>query len=213
MSSVSEWVVREYFEQQGYLVHQPRKYVGIVGQKTTVEEVDLVVCNPNVAEHAVPGHMLWTTADLAHVGRAVVGVCGWHSERTYPGMFEQQRELLRFVEAPSLRHAARLLGSPDMARILCVTRLPASGESMDKTIALLKERGIQGVITFDTMLAELIGSVEKNRNYEKSDLLQIIRLLKIYNFIREPQMELFAQKTRVSRKREKAAGPPPEEAS
>ena len=89
MSSVSEWVVREYFEQRGYLVHQPRKYVGTAGQKMTGEEVDLVVCNPNVAEHSVPGHMVWTTADLAHVARGVVAVCGGHTDRAYPAMFEQ----------------------------------------------------------------------------------------------------------------------------
>ena len=208
MSSVGEWVAREYFEQQGYLVHQPRKYVGNLGQKTMAEEVDLVVCNPNVAEHSVPGHMVWATADLAHVARAVVGVCGAHAERMYPGMFEQAPELLRFIEPASLRHASRLLGSPEIARILCVTRLPASGESRDKTIAVLKDRGIQGIIAFDTMFADLIEGVEKNRNYEKSDLLQIIRLLKIYNFIKDPQLELFGQKVRAPRAPGKAAAAP-----
>ena len=40
-------------------------------------------------------------------------------------------------------------------------------------------------------------SVEKteiNRNYQKSDLHQIIRILKNYGFLREPQMELFKVK-------------------
>jgi hypothetical protein len=37
-----------------------------------------------------------------------------------------------------------------------------------------------------------------NRNYQKSDLLQIIRILKNYDLMREPQMELF--KTRPRRK-------------
>jgi hypothetical protein len=33
--------------------------------------------------------------------------------------------------------------------------------------------------------------VEVNRNYQKSDLLQTIRILKNYDFFREPQLELF----------------------
>jgi len=41
------------------------------------------------------------------------------------------------------------------------------------------------------MLADLIGEVEVNRNYQKSDLLQTIRILKNYDFFREPQLELF----------------------
>ena len=46
-------------------------------------------------------------------------------------------------------------------------------------------------------------SVEKteiNRNYQKSDLHQIIRILKNYGFLREPQMELFKVKRRRPRK-------------
>ena len=34
MASVSEWIVREYFEQQGYLVIQPCKY--FVDRKSVV---------------------------------------------------------------------------------------------------------------------------------------------------------------------------------
>jgi len=47
------------------------------------------------------------------------------------------------------------------------------------------------VIPFHTMLAELIEKTQTNRNYQKSDLLQVIRILKNYEFFREPQMELF----------------------
>jgi hypothetical protein len=50
------------------------------------------------------------------------------------------------------------------------------------------------------MLADLIEQIEINRNYQKSDLLQIIRILKNYDFFREPQLELFkAKRTRRGR--------------
>jgi len=38
---------------------------------------------------------------------------------------------------------------------------------------------------------DLIEQIEVNRNYQKSDLLQVIRILKNYDFFREPQLELF----------------------
>ena len=44
------------------------------------------------------------------------------------------------------------------------------------------------------MLADLVSETEINRNYQKSDLLQIIRILKNYGFFREPQLELFKTK-------------------
>ncbi len=50
------------------------------------------------------------------------------------------------------------------------------------------------MISFRTILADLIGQIEVNRNYQKSDLLQTIRILKNYEFLREPQLELFKPK-------------------
>jgi hypothetical protein len=43
------------------------------------------------------------------------------------------------------------------------------------------------------MLADIISMVEINRNYSKSDLLQIIRILKIYDLVKDPQLALFTE--------------------
>lgn len=196
MSAVNEWVAREYFESLGYLISQPRKYVVPGRPKMADEEADLVVFNPQVEEHKVPEHLVWTTQDLRTVSRAIVGVRGWHTERFYVKTLEQTPDIVRFVEADSIRFAARILGSDSMARILCLPRLPASGELKEKTIQALKERGVDGIISFQTMLMELVSQVETNRNYEKSDLLQIIRLLKNYDLIKDSQLEIFTQSRR-----------------
>ena len=58
------------------------------------------------------------------------------------------------------------------------------------------------------MLADLVSETEVNRNYQKSDLLQIIRILKNYDFFKEPQMELFRtkRKKKLVKRGEKAEG-------
>jgi len=198
MSAVSEAIAREYFELLNYLVTQPRKYVVPGRQKNAEEEVDLVIFNPRVKLHRLPDTIVWTTQDLKNVARAIVGVRGWHTERFYASTFEQTPEILRFVEPESLRFASQILGSEDMAKILCLPRLPASGQLKAKTIEMLRGRGIDGVISFRTMLAELASRVDTNRNYEKSDLLQVIRLLKNYDFLKGDQLELFAKRRRRS---------------
>jgi len=86
-----------------------------------------------------------------------------------------------------------------LMKILVIPALPHDQEARDKSINLLRSRGVDAVIPFRTMLADLIGKIEVNRNYQKSDLLQIIRILKNYDFFKEPQMELFKPK-RGSRK-------------
>ncbi|MBL7115889.1 MAG: hypothetical protein ISS35_08995 [Kiritimatiellae bacterium] len=196
MSAVSETIAREYFEMLGYLVCQPRKYSVPGRQKKASEEVDLVVLNTAIRKQKLPGVMVWSTEDLASVARAVIAVRGWHTERFYASTFEQAPDILRFVEADSLKFAAQILGTDDMAKVLCLPRLPAGGELKDQTIALLKEKGIDGVISFRTMLGELVSRVETQKNYEKSDLLQIIRLMKNYDLLRDPQLELFGKQRR-----------------
>jgi len=200
VSSVNESVVREYFEQLGYLVSQPRKYVPGGRQKTADEELDLIVFNPQVKEHKVPEHLIWSTGDLKNVSRAVVGVRGWHTERFYVSRFEQTPDILRFVEEAPIRFAEKLLGASPIAKILCIPNLPASGGLKDKTCEVLKLKGLDGVISFRTMLLELAGRVDVNVNYEKSDLLQTVRLLKNYDLIKDSQMDMFAKKQRRPRK-------------
>ncbi|MDA0990206.1 MAG: hypothetical protein O3A51_05585 [Verrucomicrobia bacterium] len=199
MSAVTETIVKEYFESLGYLISQPRKYTVPGRAKKADEEVDLVVFNPTVVEHRVPESFVWTTADLKTVSRAVVGVRGWHTDRFYTSTFEKTPEILKFLQPDSVRFAAKILGSSDMAKVLCLPKLPASGEMKKQTISFLKAQGIDGVISFHTILAELVIKVDTKKNYEKSDVLQVIRLLKNYELLRESQLELFGGKRRRKR--------------
>ena len=205
MASVSEWIVREYFEQQGYMVIQPCKYFVTGRPKRMDEEIDLIVDHPLITAQRLPDTMLWTTEDLKTVPRAVVGVYSWHTERVYPAMLEHIPEIVRFAGADAVRSAARRLGKPDFAKILCLPQLPVSEKLRHDTLDLLKQKGIDGVLSFRTMLLELLEGVDTNKNYEKSDLLQILRILKNYDLLKAPQLELFALRKR--RARRNAAAP------
>ncbi|MFM1555816.1 MAG: hypothetical protein ACKJR1_04945, partial [Limisphaerales bacterium] len=72
-----------------------------------------------------------------------------------------------------------------------VPALPTTGEARQQSIDVLRAKGIDAVIAFRTMLSDLIDHIEVNRNYQKSDLLQIIRILKNYDLFAAPQLELF----------------------
>ena len=201
MSMVSEWIVREYFESLGYMVSQPCKYHMMGQQKRIEAEIDLVVVNPLISEQRIPDHVLWTTEDLSGIARAVIGVYGWHTDRFYPAMLEHIPELLRFMSRDSTRLVAKRMGTHEAAKILCLPQLPASKKLRDQTLSTLKQKGADGVLLFRTLLMELTNHVETNRNYEKSDLLQIIRILKNYDLLKDRQMDLFPAKKQKSRKK------------
>jgi hypothetical protein len=124
----------------------------------------------------------------------VVGVRGWHTERFYAATVDQAPEILRFAGEEGRRAAAAILGAEPVAAIVCLPELPASGALREKALAALKTHGIDGVLSFRTMLTELLASVKVNRNYERSELLQTLRILKNYKLLRDPQMELFARR-------------------
>jgi len=207
MSAVSETIVREYFELHGFLVRQQRKYVAPTRRED--EEIDFFVLNPHPRPAETPLPFVLSSADLAGLSRAVVVVKGWHTDTFSPAVLANAPEIFRFVEPAAIQQAARVFGGEGpVTKILVVPALPQASEARTQSIALLRAKGIEAVIPFHPMLTDLVNHVEVNRNYQKSDLLQVIRILKNYEFIKEPQLELFKPKRK---RRAKPAGrtPPP----
>ena len=201
MSAVDETIVREYFESHGFLVCQRRKYIVQSRQKTGDEEVDLIVLNPRATVATIPSEFELTSENLGQVSRAIVAVKGWHTEVFAPGVLAHQPKIFRFVESRAVEEAKKLVGSDGLLKILIVPGLPREAKTRERSIEVLRSKGIDGVISFRSILQELIAGVKVNRNYQKSDLLQILRLLKNYELLKEPQMELRFRK-RTSKKTE-----------
>jgi hypothetical protein len=209
MAAVSETIVREYFELHGFFVRQQRKY--IAQARLEDDEIDFFVINPRV----VPGTVLpfvLSSADLAGVGRAIVVVKGWHTETFSASVLANAPEIFRFLDPVAFRQATKSFGGEGpLTKLLVMPALPAADEARQQSIEMLRAKGLDGVIPFRTMLQDLIDRIEVNRNYQKSDLLQIIRILKNYDFFRGPQLELFKAGRKKSPKpgRPKSALPQP----
>jgi hypothetical protein len=198
MAAVSENIVREYFELCGFLVRQRRKYIRQVRAEEE-DEIDFFVLNPEPQVKSEPLPFVLSSSDLPFVERAVVVVKGWHTGSFTPGVLANAPEIFRFVEPKVFHQAARAFGKGGVPlKLLVVPTLPQDRTARDQSIALLHAKGIDGVIPFRTMLVDLVTAVEPNRNYQKSDLLQIIRILKNYDFFKGPQMELFKPKRKSS---------------
>ncbi len=197
MSSVNDAIVKDYFELNGLFVLQPRKYQVMARSKQAEEEVDLMVFNPSVTEQVIPEQALWGAAELRSIARAVVGVRGWHTERFSASVLETAPEIVRFASNESLKKVSSVLGEGPIAKILCLPDLPASKSLRKEALEVLKAKGIDGVILFRTLLIELAESVDVQKVYEKSDVLQLLRILKNYDLLKDAQMDLFRMKRRT----------------
>ena len=133
--------------------------------------------------------------------RAVVSIKGWHAAgRFTPSTLRNQPEIFRFLEQNVLKEASRFFPETadepkdQLTKILVLPGLPTAEPFRSQAVAMLKEAGVDAVISFRAMLLDLIERVEINRNYGKSDTLQLIRILKNYDLLVDPQMDLLPAK-------------------
>ena len=204
MSAIDEGIVREYFEQNGFLVRQVRKYQVQSRKKHSDEEIDLLVYNPAWKRGARKPDFFLFSSELPYVQRAVVAVKPWHTGVFSAATLKGSPEILRFLEEEVLKEMHRLFPAPDdetdmeePTKILVLPGLPTQEPYRSQSVEMLKERGVDGIISFRAMLLDLIDKVEVNRNYRKSDTLQVIRILKNYELLRDGQLDLLTGERRA----------------
>ena len=200
MSAISETIVREFLEASGFLVQQGRKFVA--PSRRHDSHIDFFATHPAAAEPKAALPFELRPADLKHVRRAVFAVKGWHTETFSAAVMANSPEIFRFALPAAAREAEKVFGTDSgFLNILVAPSLPTSKKLRRESIEMLRGKGVDGVIEFPTVLSALIDGVEKNRNYQRSDILQLIRVLKAHGMLRERQMELFrAAKPRAARK-------------
>lgn len=201
MSAIDEGIVREYFEQNGFLVRQARKYQVSARRKVAEEEIDLIVFNPAWQRGARSPDFFLFSNELPYVHKAIVAVKGWHTGVFTPTMLKSSPEILSFLQQSVLKEASRLFPSdPDdpesgaVTKILVLPSLPTTEPFRSQSVELLKASGVNAIISFRAMLLDLIDKIEINQNYSKSDTLQVIRLLKNYDLLQDPQLDLLADR-------------------
>jgi len=201
MSAIDEGIVREYFEQNGFLVRQVRKYQVQARRKTGDEEIDLLVYNPAYRKGAGKPDFFLFSNELANVHRAMVSVKGWHTDVFSPAMMKNSPEIFRFLEENVLKQATRFFPADAddaetageggaLTKILVLPSLPTAEPFRSQSVQVLKERGVDAIISFRSMLLDLIDKIEINRNYRKSDTLQVMRILKNYDLLKDAQLDL-----------------------
>ncbi len=197
MSAIDEGIVREYFEQNGFLVRQVRKYQVQARKKTGDEEIDLLVYNPAwQRESRKPDFFLFSN-ELPFIHRAVVSVKPWHTNVFSPGILKSSPEIFRFLEQNVLKEATRFFptgateeAGGDLTKILVLPSLPTAEPFRSQSVELLKQHGVDAIISFRAMLLDLLDQIEVNQSYTKSDTLQVMRILKNYDLLKDTQMDL-----------------------
>ena len=204
MAGFDENIVREYFELNGFFVKQLRKHVVQSRKKQLEVSSDLVVFNPAVAEGAtLPGFQLFSS-DMSNLRAAVIGIKSWNTSTFTPAIAKSSAKVAEFLKREVIAQRELYFQShsdrtEDEAsnlyagylKIMVIPGFPSNDMLRSECTELLREKGIDGVINFSTLLENLLRHVAVNHSYTKSETLQLLRVLKLYDMVREPQMTLF----------------------
>ena len=173
-------IVREFFELHKFLVSSLRKEKG---RRKSVFDLWVINTSP-----------LRTTPNFFLDGYSVQGiryglvkVLGWHGEVFTPSLIKRLEDLENLGELGKAEREV-VKRKKDFSRILVLSRLPTSSKLREEVKRILENKGIDHVLTFDYILWAIIEKLEKNENYSSS-LLEILRVLKAYNMIKNPQLE------------------------
>ncbi len=201
MAGFDDSLVREYFEMSGFFVRQSRKYAVQSRRKRADEEGDLLVINPAPRRGGDLPFQLFGS-DLPGLSAAVVAVKGWHTTKAVTPAMIRKGDLLEFVRKEAVeaaRDAFADLTTEDgraLSKVLVLPGIPAQEPQRSESVTLLKESGVDHVLTFRTILENLVQAVEANQSYAKSDTLQLLRLLRVYDMVKVAQLELFGNPPR-----------------
>ena len=184
MPDVNETVVRHFFELNGFLVRTNVKY-WVSGERGGGDsDIDLVVYNLNPDKLNPPQSFVLTVQELTGIRRAIIETKGWHTESFTAGLIKNTPRIFNFVRREAIA-AARdtVLYDADFRRILVVSRLSRTQTNRKAAVQLLKDGGINHVIEFGTVVRFIVDQVEANKNYPDSEILQTIRLLRVYGML------------------------------
>jgi hypothetical protein len=202
MSAIDEGIVREYFEQNGFLVRQVRKYQVTARRKTGEEQIDLMVFNPAWQRGARKPDFFLFSSELPYVQKAIVAVKGWHTGVFTPSMLQSSPEIFGFLEENVLKNVSRFFpadlpgeNAEAVTKVLVLPALPTAEPFRSQSVELLKARGVDAIISFRAMLLDLLDKIEVNQNYSKSDTLQVMRILKNYDLVKATQLDIFPERT------------------
>jgi hypothetical protein len=194
---MDEWIAREYLELNGFVTMPLRK--GRTQSKRSVSEegIDLYIRNMKHLEGDRDPDFLLFSSELRHLRSAVVCVRGWHGEKAALASMTNGADVVKYLESNVLKKVEkwfefehwRELGETEFPkRILVAPVFPMQEAYRARIVAALKEKGVDGILSFKTMLLDIIDRVDTRQVYPKSQLLQFVRTLKTFDLIKDSQM-------------------------
>lgn len=196
-------VIEAYFESNGFLVRQTVRVEDPVSKKKLGTLPTFAVFNPLVNENEQDLGFRLFTGDLSKIRSGLVALLGWGNTSFSNSLLTSDSRLLKHFKdetkdnrvAESFDGGPELIGSgfDNFLRLLVVPALPRSEGKLGETFTYLKGLGVDGVFTLRSLLENLLRQSFPSKSYLGKSIFQVLQLMKAYELIREPQLEMFPE--------------------
>jgi len=190
MPDTNTKLVREFLEAHNFSVITNRKFQLQKADPPGRYSIDLLGMNMGYLKPETELPMRLHADHMRFIPNVIVDVKGWHSDRFSPSMLAASPEIFYFVSPSALDYARSVFGDAPFKSILVISEAPATEPVWFRMEEMLREKGVDHVLEFPTILRFLISYVEVNFNYVESETLQLLRLLKRYGLVKGLQLEL-----------------------
>ena len=196
-------ILEAYFESNGFLVRQTGQ-INLSSLKKKQQPLPtFAVFNPMTEKNSdALGYRLYT-GDLQGVRSALVSLLGWENTAFSKTHLHSDSGLLKFFKneaneekihsgynpLPSLVES----GMGSFLRLLVVPTLPKSDLKLKQSFNFFKEKGVDGILTLCSILENLLKQVVPTDSYAYNRVFHFLKLLKAYDLVREPQLEMFKE--------------------
>ncbi len=196
MGWVEEQLIRSYFEFNGFLVATIEAPSGLAGRKRKGHpHYHLEVFHPEVDDAAPDGFQLFSS-EIHRIRRARVRIEGWDESGFTARMLRNGKQMVEHLRKHVLKGVECPEEDPEKGneggrRVWVLPGLPSVDPHREEAVGLLREAGVEHALTFRTILDNVSQRVDPLTAYESAPALQLIRMMKLFEMVSPPQMDLF----------------------
>ncbi len=176
MSQASVELVREFFIMNDFFVLK--------------KEDLLLVKNAGVANLSGESKFILSGSEIGGtINNAVIKPVSWHTMKFTPRVLSRFPDIFDFLKARHEEKYKKFFKGEDFLNILVIPSLPASEALREESVRIMKEKGIDRLMMFSSVIAGLIERIESRRVY-LSTVNEVLRVLKFYKFFAEEEQNL-----------------------
>ena len=183
-------LVKIFFEVNGFYVKSHTQGSTGLPKKAGIYSI-LDIFNSRKPEHGNYSFQLFAS-DIPKIEKAQVLIRSHHSQKTNLKMLKSSAKLFALIKKDINTFANDKPFSPESSfNILVTPGFPTDTEQRNDLEKELKLYNVDYVLSYRTVFENILKEIDLNQKYAKDSPLEILRLLKIYDLIKGPQLELF----------------------